>query len=269
MTKLAFERQGVGAPLVLLHGIGSCRQAWDPVLARLTRHFEVIAIDLPGFGESEPLSGQIEPTPAALASAIDRLLIELGIVEPHVVGNSLGGWVALELASLRPLTSLTLLSPAGLWAQRTPAYARLSLRASHWLARHAGGLLSRLVRFRVGRLLILGQTHGRPTRMTTEQARMTIGAMGGCIGFGSTLAATNDRRYLAATAIDLPTTLAFGSRDFVLLAAQSRHLDQLPSRTRSVTLPGCGHLPMFDDPLAVSALIVSTAAAAAGASSRP
>jgi pimeloyl-ACP methyl ester carboxylesterase len=269
MTQLAFERRGVGAPLVLLHGIGSCRQAWYPVLASLAEKFEVIAIDLPGFGASEPLSGQVEPTPAALASAIDRLLDELGVAEPHVVGNSLGGWVALELASLRPLTSLTLLSPAGLWARRTPAYARLSLRASRGLARHAGRLLSALVRFRLGRLLILGQTHGRPTRMTADQARMTLEAMGQCVGFEATLTATSDRRYLAGPAIDLPTTLAFGSRDFVLLPRQSRHLDELPPRTRSMTLPGCGHLPMFDDPLAVSALIVSTAAAAAGASSRP
>ena len=67
------------------------------------------------------------------------LLDELGVVRPHVGGNSLGGWVALELAAQRPLASVTLISPAGLWTGRTPRYTRLSLRAIY-------GLTSRLER---------------------------------------------------------------------------------------------------------------------------
>ena len=96
MTDLAFTRSGAGAPLVLLHGIGSSRQAWDPVVP-------VLAVDLPGFGESRPLSPRTEPGPAALAAAVAGLLDELGVTDPHVAGNSLGGWVALELASIRPV----------------------------------------------------------------------------------------------------------------------------------------------------------------------
>ena len=55
-------------------------------------------------------------------------------------------------------------SPAGLWRRNTPLYDRISLRASRWLAQHAAGTLSRLVRYRLGRVLVLGQTHGRPTQ---------------------------------------------------------------------------------------------------------
>jgi len=66
MTSLAYRRSGSGEPLVLLHPLGSSRQAWDPVAPALARHFDVIAVDMPGFGESAPLPG--EPSPAALAA---------------------------------------------------------------------------------------------------------------------------------------------------------------------------------------------------------
>ena len=108
-------RTGAGAPLVLLHGLGSSRHAWDPVIPALAEQFEVLAVDLPGFGDSEPLPPPVEPTPAALAAAVAGLLDDLGITAPHIAGNSLGGWVALELARIRPPASVTLLSPAGLW----------------------------------------------------------------------------------------------------------------------------------------------------------
>ena len=260
MARLAFTRCGAGAPLVLLHPLGMSRRVWDPVVPALAEHFDVLAIDLPGFGHSEPLPPQLEPEPAALAAAVAGLLSELGIVAPHLVGNSLGGWVALELAGMHPAASLTLLSPAGLWAGGTPAYNRLSLRATRWLAQHAPGLLSRLVAYRAGRIAILGQSHGRPWRINADQARATIRAMHSCPGFEATLAATNTRHYQAGATIDTPVTVAFGSRDLVLLPHQSRHLDQLPAGTHLQTLPGCGHVPMFDDPAAVTALIVASTA---------
>jgi pimeloyl-ACP methyl ester carboxylesterase len=254
MTTLAFTRTGSGPPLVLLHGLGSARQAWDPVLPALAEQFDVIAVDLPGFGESAPLPAPVEPHPAVLAASVARLLDELGIVRPHVVGNSLGGWVALELAVLRPVASLTLLSPAGQWRGRAPLYNRISLRATRWFASHATGLLSRLMRYRLARVLVLGQTHGRPGRLSAEYARRAVRAMGTCPGFEATMRATEPRGYVSGPPIDAPVTVAFGSRDF-LLRAPSRRLDELPKDTRVEGLPGCGHVPMADDPAAVVALI--------------
>jgi pimeloyl-ACP methyl ester carboxylesterase len=264
MPTLAYTRSGAGAPLVLLHGIGLDRRSWDPVVPALARHFDVIAVDLPGFGDSAPSqAGPSQAGPRALAEAVAALLTELGVTKPHLAGNSLGGWVALELAALRPVASLTLLSPAGLWKRDTPRYCRVSLRASRWLARHAAGPLSRLVRFRLGRVLVLGQTHGRPARLTPAYARTAIQAMGTCPGFEATLAATARRRFLATTPVSAPLTVAFGSRDVLLLPRQSWHLDQLPAGTKAETLPGCGHVPMADDPAAVAELITRTTEQAA------
>jgi len=249
---------------VLLHGIGLDRRSWDPVVPALARHFDVIAVDLPGFGDSIPRTPRPprQADPRALAEAVAGLLTELGVTTPHLAGNSLGGWVALELAALRPVASLTLLSPAGLWKRHTPGYCRVSLRASRWLARHAARPLSLLVSYRPGRVLVLGQTHGHPARLTPGYARATIQAMGTCPGFEATLAATARRRFLATTPIGAPVTVAFGSRDVLLLPGQSRHLDQLPPGTTAETLPGCGHVPMADDPGAVAELITRTAARA-------
>jgi pimeloyl-ACP methyl ester carboxylesterase len=258
---LAYTRTGSGAPLVLLHPLGSDRSVWRPVVPALAETFDIIAVDLPGFGDS-PVPR--DPTPVGLALQVAELLDELGVVGPHVAGNSLGGWVGLELAAIRQVASLALLAPAGLWRRHTPRYVRTSLRATRWLALHAPGVLSLLVRGRLGRLLVLGQTHGRPMRATPEYARAAIRALGTSPGFVATFEATLDRRYLRAP-LEAPVAVAFGTRDRLLLAHQSRHLDQLPLGTRIVPLHRCGHVPMHDDPHAVAAFI----AASARASSRP
>ena len=265
--RLAYTRLGAGTPLVLLHGIGSARQAFDPVLPALAERFDVIAIDLPGFGESEPVPANVKPHPAVLALRVADLLDELGITQPHVVGNSLGGWVALELATMRPVASLALLSPAGMWRNRTPLYNRISLRVSRWFSANATGLLCRLMSYRVARVLILGQTHGQPARISPEYGRMAIRALGTCPGFDATMRAT-DPGYRAGAPFDAPVTVAFGSRDRLLLRA-SRRLDQLPPGTPVRTLPGCGHVPMADDPGAVAALITAGASRVRGRAPGP
>jgi pimeloyl-ACP methyl ester carboxylesterase len=260
MTALAYTRRGRGAPLVLLHALGSSRQAWNPVLPALAEQFDVLAVDLPGFGDSKLLPLDVEPDPLALASAVAGLLDDLEITLPHIAGNSLGGWVALELARLQPVASLTLLSPAGLWRSRTPRYCRASLRATRWLAEHATQLMCRLVHYRLGRLLVLGQTHGRPIQMSVGQAQLAIHTLGACPGFDVTLRATAERCYRGGPPLHAPVTIAFGSRDYILLPHQSRFLDQLPPDTRHRSLPLCGHVPMADNPEAVTRLIVESTA---------
>jgi pimeloyl-ACP methyl ester carboxylesterase len=257
VTKVQYSRVGQGEPLVLLHGLGSAREAWDPIVPALAERFDVIAVDLPGFGASQPLAHGVEPNPAALARAVADLLDALSVELPHLVGNSLGGWVAVKMAKASPTRSLTLLSPAGLWPGDTPLYCRASLRLSRGLARHAWPVLSSLVTTRLGRVLVLGQMHAHPTRQSTEQARAAIRAMGRCPGFDATLDATTHRHLHGAQHLTVPVTVAFGSRHVVLLKHQSRRLTELPRGTRSQSLPGCGHVPMNDDPSHVVDLILA------------
>ena len=259
---LGYSRSGQGEPLVLLHGLGSSRGAWEAVVPALAERFDVIAVDLPGFGASAPLPASIEPSPATLATAVADLLNDLGIDRPHLAGNSLGGWVAMELAKTRPVRSVTLLSPAGLWRDGIPWYCTVSLRLSRLLARHAGPVLAKIVATRPGRAVVLGQVLAHPARLTAGQARSVVQAIGTCPGFDATLKATARRRIHGAQQVTAPVTVAFGSRDAVLLRRQSRHLGELPPDTRSSTLPGCGHLPMIDDPARVTDLIITSAACA-------
>lgn len=265
MSGIGYARSGEGEPLVLLHGLGSSRAAWQPVVPALAKRFDVVAVDLPGFGASASLPHGIEPSPAELAAAVAAKLTELGIDRPHLVGNSLGGWVAMELAKSRPVRSVTLLSPAGLWRAGTPLYCMVSMRLSRWLARHAGPTPALIVATRPGRAVVLGQMLDHPARLPAWQARSAVRSLGTCHGFEATLNATARRRIDGVRQVTAPVTVAFGTRDIVLLKHQSRHLGELPPGTRSGTLPGCGHLPMIDDPAAVTDLIVKSAARASAA----
>jgi pimeloyl-ACP methyl ester carboxylesterase len=269
MSQLAFTRTGAGAPLVLLHALGLSRRVWDPVIPALAERFDVIAVDLPGFGDSQPVPAHVEPAPDVLAASVAGLLDDLGVATPHVVGNSLGGWVSVELAKIRPTASLTLLSPAGLWRKDTPRYDRVSLRAARWHAVHAAGLLSFLVRFRLGRVMLLGQSHGRPMRLTPEYARATLRDMGTSPDFDRVFEATLHRRIDASAPLGTPVSVEFGSRDYVLLKHQSRHIEQLPPGTLVETLRRCGHVPISDDPGAVTDFITRATARGAAAPVRP
>src|SRR5437588_11049604 len=112
---LAFERIGSGPPLVLLHGVGHRRQAWYPVLDRLTERREVVLVDLPGHGESDPFVPNGRPVVAALADELTAFLSQQDLPRPHIAGNSLGGRIALEAGVRGVARSVTALAPAGFW----------------------------------------------------------------------------------------------------------------------------------------------------------
>ena len=93
---LFVHRAGSGEPLVLLHGIGESHVGWRPVLDRLAAEFDVIAIDLPGFGRSPALPGSVAPTAGNLAGAVNDALDRLGVDTYHVAGYSLGARIAIR-----------------------------------------------------------------------------------------------------------------------------------------------------------------------------
>ena len=131
---LAFESHGSGPPLVLLHGIGSRRGVWDPVVGALARERRVIAVDLPGFAESPP--EDFEPTAAGFTARLERWFAEQGLGRPHVAGNSMGGAIALELARRGAVASATARLPRRL-LERARAGLRAALAAR--LARASSG----------------------------------------------------------------------------------------------------------------------------------
>src|SRR5918911_4224216 len=133
---LDHHRGGSGAPLVLIHGIGHTWRGWRPMLPLLEERFDVLAVDLPGFGRSDPLPAGIDSTPEALADAVEDEMARHGFDRAHIAGNSLGGWIALELARRGRALTVTAISPAGLATPREMAWGRALLLGMRWAARN-------------------------------------------------------------------------------------------------------------------------------------
>ena len=131
------HRGGSGEPLVLLHGIGHTWRGFRPMLPRLEPHFDVLAVDLPGFGHSARFHHGTVPSPEALADSVAEAMDAAGFETAHMAGNSLGGWVALELARRGRARTCTAISPAGLAHGRENELARSVLLAMRWLARNS------------------------------------------------------------------------------------------------------------------------------------
>ena len=115
MTFTSEHRGGAGEPLVLLHGFSDTWRTWELVLPALERHHDVLALTLAGHAGGPPLIGEI--TDAVLADAVERALDAHGIERAHIAGNSLGGYVALQLAARGRARSVVALAPAGGWAK--------------------------------------------------------------------------------------------------------------------------------------------------------
>jgi pimeloyl-ACP methyl ester carboxylesterase len=255
---LSHWRRGEGEPLVLLHGLGGTRVIWEPVAAALARHREVIAVDLPGFGESAPLPEGVEPTAAALADAVAGFCAGAGVERPHVAGNSLGGWVALELGRAGLAASVTALSPAGLWAN--PLGPR-SLDARRW-ARRLKPVLRLALLTPGGRRRLLASTMARPDRVGARDAQRLVMGWIDSPGYEAANAAMRSHVFDPRGYPELPVTVAWGEEDR-LVGRPRPH--RLPPGARLLSLPGCGHTPTWDDPELVAAVLLEGSGVAATA----
>ena len=255
-SRLAYDRTGQGEPLVLLHGQGFSRRCWDPIVDQLAADRDVIAVDLPGHGDSPRQPKGAGSAPHDLAVAVGELLDELGLSTVHVAGNSSGGWVALELGRLGRARTVTALAPAGLWKRSAPLHIRLGMRQSRLTAKLVHRLFPKAPRTRLGRAVAASQVSGHPFRVPYRPARDTVRAMATSPGFRETLRGLEKTRFTGGADITVPVTVAWGTRDRVLLPVVARHRDELPPQTRWVRLRGCGHVPMFDDPLATTELLL-------------
>ena len=253
---LAYERAGSGPPLVLMHGVGHRRQAWEPVLDRLTPHREVITVDLPGHGQSPPLKLSGRSAAEALEEELAGLLTELDLDRPHVAGNSLGGRLALEAGVRGHAASVTALSPAGFWRNdRDFAYTKAIFRSMQAAGKRIAPLAPALSRSTAGRALMYGTIVAKPSRMSPEQATSDIAVF---LAAGDALNAILDTatEFTGEIAGDVPVTIAWGTRDRLLRPHQEKIAQQRLPKARFVPLPGCGHVPMTDNPELVADVLL-------------
>ena len=256
--QLHFERRGSGPPLVLLHGIGHRWQAWEPVLDLLAAEHDVVAVDLPGFGgssfeESYDVSG-------AVASLV-RLFSDLGFERPHVAGNSLGGLLALEAAAAGHVASATAISPAAIWNRRQRAYSLSMLVLIRGLSQVPKPVIRTFLRKPATRRVCCGLLFGKPTQADPDVVMADLLALRSAEGFWPVLRQgwtyTWQPRPMP---VSVPVTIAWGTKDRILLRGQARRARRLVPEARWIDLPGLGHIPMSDDPALVARTILETTA---------
>jgi len=258
------ERRGRGEPLLLIHGAGSYRRVWDPVLDRLAVERDVISVDLPGHGDSPLVEEGTPPTPANFARLMVSFLRELGMESAHVVGNSSGGWTALEIAKLGHARSVTAFSPAGLRRKGTPRQIIWAFRFGHILARQLGWAAPLLLATGPERTLLLGHFFGRPWKMPVDAAVGAVRNFACSPGLWPHIKATSKERFSGGRKIEVPVTVAWGSREVLLLPGQARLRQELPPQTRWIPLPGCRHVPTYDDTTLVARVILEGSDGAVG-----
>jgi pimeloyl-ACP methyl ester carboxylesterase len=247
-TSLHHERTGAGPPLVLLHALGGSVRAWDPVIGPLAAQRDVIAIDLPGFGHSPPLPPGVAPTPAALAAAVGETLAALDVQRPHVAGNSLGAWVALELARAGRAQSVTAVAPAGFWGGPLRPRGRVNAQS---ISRALRPVLVAALRAPAVRRRMLGGIVGRPELLTRAQAARFVNDYARAPGYVAVNREMRGSHFTAAEEITVPATVAWCELDRLV---PPRRVPGL--RAHAVQLRGCGHVPMTDDPQAVARVLL-------------
>ncbi|MPY47896.1 alpha/beta fold hydrolase [Streptomyces acidicola] len=260
---VAYEQQGTGEPLVLLHGVGHHRQAWDEIVPLLAGQRETIAMDLPGFGESPDLGPTVPRDLPTAVLWLGAVFAELGVERPHVVGHSLGGLIALNLGQAGLARSVTAVAPAGFWtdAERRHTYSMLAA------ARQSVRLLPdtamvRLAHTAAARAALAGTLYGRPDRCPPETLISDLRALRDATAFNATLRAGRAPGLFTGDIPGVPVTIVWGTRDRILPPRQAARVQAMIPRARLVELPDCGHIPMNDAPDLVAHIILEATASA-------
>ena len=239
--------KGEGPPLVLVHGVATSRSIWRHVVPGLAERHLVATLDMPGFGESPPLGRGfvLEDEADALADALATLPAPVDLL-----GNSLGGAVAIVLAERRPdlVRRLILAAPAGLAPHRAPIPA-IAGRVSATVVAARRRVAPRLVGNAAARRVLLYGLLTDPAAASPEEARATIAASRGAQRVAAAIAvvaAADLRPRLADLAV--PVAFLWGDRDHLFPVSALEELRALVPGAPAEIIPGAGHVPQLDRP---------------------
>lgn len=233
--------------LLLLHGVTNSARVWDDVVPLLGADFSLIVPTAAGHRGGPAAVGRA--TISGLVDDVEALLDERGLASVHIAGNSMGGWMAIELARRGRALSVCALSPAGCWTpgEADETHATSTIRRGRLMARMAGPLAPLVLRSSVLRRRFLRDAAERGDRLTPRQAADMVRDLAGCVVAPDLLGTTE--RVLPMDPLPCPVTVAWSSEDRIfppeVNAVSARQL--LPG-ARHLCLDGVGHVPMIDDP---------------------
>jgi pimeloyl-ACP methyl ester carboxylesterase len=243
---------------VLLHGVLGSGGMWRRVVPLVARHHDTIAPTALGHRGGH----EAKVRPASIAHVVDdaeRLLDELRLETAHLAGNSMGGWVALELARRGRARTVCAFSPAGCWPDHAVGGGRATrlLRATVRDTRHGRPILPLLVRFARFRrwAMRLNAVHGE--RLHPAEIVELADDLLGCTVSEDLLSTTESLALLDPA--PCPITVAWSEKDRILrLDVDGAHARELVPSARFIVLNDVGHVPMFDAPDIVAQTVLDT-----------
>jgi pimeloyl-ACP methyl ester carboxylesterase len=255
-----FHRGGSGPPLVLLHGFTDTWRTWELSLPSLERRFDVLAPTLPGHAGGPPLP---ELDERVMVDAVERAMDDAGLETAHVAGNSLGGFVALQLAARGRARSVTALAPAGGWAPDDASYREMlhQFVELHELAQTAAPFVDELVADEEIRRQATEVIVERYEHIPPELVAHLIVGVAGCAVEPLIEYALDTAWQLDAERIACPVRLVWGTADraLPLPSGAVRFRQEWLPQAEWVELDGVGHCPQLDVPLETAELIAGFA----------
>jgi pimeloyl-ACP methyl ester carboxylesterase len=254
-------RGGEGEPMVLIHGIGGSWRNFTTVIPALEQRHEVVAVGLLGHHGCDPLPDGVRPSVLALVDGVELAMDRAGFATAHLVGNSLGGWIALELARRGRARSVVALSPGGghrpgsLVADLTVARLLIEHRT---VARFLAPRARRLAASSLARRAMFAGTVSSPERIDAIEAQDMLVGFGGTRIFRDLLASIRTVGPLdRLQEIRAPVLIGWGTRDRLLpMGTFAPRLREGIPGAEFVPLPGLGHVPMIDDPAQVARVVL-------------
>ena len=245
---MKYQRCGSGPALLLIHGL-SHRQNWDPVIPGLASERDVIAVDLPGFGESPPLPGEVSV--ATLTDAVEEFITEHDLGDVDVVGSPMGARMALELARRGHGGATVALDPGGFWTDTEVAYFAATVVPSIGLVRRIQPVLPRLVSNRVGRAALLLQFSAKPSALDRDLVLSELRNFASSPSLFEALEALirgPKQQGAPSGTLRAPVVIGWGRNDRVTPLRQARRaLDRFPDASL-YCFSDCGHFPHWDRP---------------------
>jgi pimeloyl-ACP methyl ester carboxylesterase len=263
----AFHRGGSGEPMLCVHGITDTWRSWELVLPLLEPHHDVLAITLLGHSGGREPDSHADVSLEALVDEAERDMDAAGFETAHLVGNSLGGWIVLELAARGRARSVTALSPAGGWefGDRRATRSYWELVSTQWSLRHFEDFALKLVKRPRTRWLALGNLVSHPPSVPAGLAAGLVRGAADCPAALPLLDEARRNGYPGLDRIHCPVRIAWGTRDKLLPVEKVSHrFHELIPDAEWIELEGAGHLPQIDHPRETAEVILEAARAAAG-----
>ncbi|MBO3272344.1 alpha/beta fold hydrolase [Hymenobacter defluvii] len=256
---LHFVRRGTGRPLLLVHGIGGSWRSWNTIIDGLAAERDVIAVDLPGHGETPQLAGL--NSIGTFADALTAFLTQHDLLGIDAVGSSMGARLVLELARRGGvLGAVVSLDPGGFWqGWQIPVFYH-SVAVSVKLVKALQPVMPALAGSAVGRTVLLPQFSARPWAVDSQLARDEMYSFAHSPAFDELLdqlAHGQVQRPAPEGSIPGPLVIGWGRQDRVCLPSQSKlALAKFPD-ARLYWFEHCGHFPQWDQPAEATRLILA------------